>query len=247
MWDCPFYAVAGMSCRMNATLFDPRLPGGTATGKITSYTMSASEGKMIGHIEAGCAVGYGGVVEAIVGTPEYVADNTYVGTGVYQVYDGATTAVFPTDSNDISYTPPGYVPYDDGLSFPLSYLPANVSISGSASAQATAIKAAFPLAAQLAQTSVILNQTYTSTETGMDGSTTTTTNSGGTASADWWLEQLEFYDTAHSIPYIMESNPVSAEILIQPVTNGPFNAAYTVTVSPLEIPLGIDLEAPSSP
>jgi hypothetical protein len=45
----------------------------------------------------------------------------------------------------------------------------------------------------------------------------------------------------------MEANPVSAEILIKPVTNGPFDAAYTVTVGLLEIPLGIDLEAPSSP
>src|SRR5208282_4008223 len=29
-WECPIEMVLGMSCRMNATLYDPRLPGGVA-------------------------------------------------------------------------------------------------------------------------------------------------------------------------------------------------------------------------
>jgi hypothetical protein len=47
--------------------------------------------------------------------------------------------------------------------------------------------------------------------------------------------------------YAIECDPVAAEILIQPVTNGPFNGAYYITTTTLEIPKGINLEAGSSP
>ena len=56
-WDCPIEMVLGMSCRMNATIHDPRLPGGAATGKVISYGMTAKEGKIRGHVTIGCSVG----------------------------------------------------------------------------------------------------------------------------------------------------------------------------------------------
>jgi hypothetical protein len=262
-WECPFDLVIGASCRKNATLFDPRLPGGVATGKITSYTLTADgQGKLRGHVEIGCSVGYGGVVEAIPGTPEYVTDGTYVGAGVYQQYDGATTAVFPTDINDVSYTAPAYVPYDDGLTFPLNYLPADGGVfsgfAGAGDYPGTAWAPSSPpegsqagklipaIAVALAETvAEQASATLAATQKANNltgASQTITTNTGG-----WALEQMVFNQTGIDLPYVMEANPVSWEILIKPVTNGPFNAAYVAIVTPVEMPEGINLEAPSSP
>ena len=74
-FDCSFDFLAQMnpSCRKNATVYDPRLPGGVATGKIISYGFTAKDGEMLGHVEIGCAVGYGGSISAITGTPVYAS------------------------------------------------------------------------------------------------------------------------------------------------------------------------------
>lgn len=57
-WDCSLDMVLTMSCRQNATIYDPRLPGGVATGKVINYGMTAKGGKLRGHVTIGCAVGY---------------------------------------------------------------------------------------------------------------------------------------------------------------------------------------------
>ena len=75
--------------------------------------------------------------------------------------------------------------------------------------------------------------------------------SGGTVSglspqAAWWVEQERLLNQPATLPYVMEANPVSYELLIDPVQNGPFTAAYNVGVTALEVPQGINLQAPSS-
>ena len=67
---------AGLSCRWNAQIDDPRLPGGTATGKVIAYTLvlSASEG-MKASVTIGCTIGTGGApVAALVGDSTYIDD-----------------------------------------------------------------------------------------------------------------------------------------------------------------------------
>ena len=115
-FDCSFDFLAQMnpSCRKNATVYDPRLPGGVATGKIISYGFTAKDGEMLGHVEIGCAVGYGGSISAITGTPVY-ASAGYVQSGYQQMEGG----VYTLSEEDIGYTPPSYAPFDDGLIFPL--------------------------------------------------------------------------------------------------------------------------------
>ena len=244
-WDCPFDLVLGMSCRHSATLYDPRLPGGVATGKVISYTMKASNGRMIGHVEIGCAVGYAGHVATSPGTPEYTAGTGYCLPG-YQRYDGAVLALDP-EVNDIGYTPPVFAPFDDGLAFPLAELPSDGGIiSGSSGEQAAAIKAAFPVQRYLTNVGEQFTVTAGAAQDGNPGGSTGHAT-GFNATGEWWITEQQLYWTARSLPYVMEAHPVSWTIEIDPVTNGPFDGAYTVETTPLEIPMGINLEAPSSP
>lgn len=221
-WDAPFELCLGLTCRMNATLYDPRIPGGAATGKIKSYKLSADkDGKMIGHIEIGCSVGFAGSVSDITGTPEYTSASGYMQPG-YQRYDGGQYAL---PEEDIAFTPPGFAPFDDGLVFPLQFFPGTISIvRPDQNAQLTT---------QMAQE--MSPQLGGVPSTSGSGATTLF---GGNESVAQWLNGGEQ-------TYLLECNPVAAEILIQPVTNGPFNGAYYVITTPLEVPKGIDLEAMS--
>jgi hypothetical protein len=125
VFDCPIDYVTGLSCRMSATIFDPRLPGGNATGKIISYSMEADDtGKLMGHVEIGVAVGYGGHVSPEPGMECYALDG-YAQSG-YQQFFGVSYS--PTEGQDITYTPPSaYPPYDDGR-VPVRGFPGTVNI-----------------------------------------------------------------------------------------------------------------------
>jgi hypothetical protein len=231
-WDAPFELCLGLTCRMNATLYEPRIPGGVATGKIKSVKLSADKsGKMLGHIEIGCSVGFAGSVSDIAGTPEYTAASGYMQPG-YQRYDGGQYAL---PEEDIAFTPPGFAPFDDGLNFPLQFFPGTITIvRPDQNAQLTALLAQ-EMSPQLG------NVPYTQQQeaAGIGGSlSVNTTAFGGNMSAiDWIRGGLG--------TYLIECNPVAAEILIPPVTNGPFNGAYYVVTTLLELPKGIDLEAVS--
>ena len=80
-------------------------------------------------------------------------------------------------------------------------------------------------------------------ESGTSGVTTTTT--GTNATEAWNIANAYFNDTMQNLPYVMEANPISWEMEIDPVTNGPFSGAYTVICTELEVPQGINLNAPS--
>ena len=230
-FDVPFDDALGLSCRKNATLFDPRIPGGAASGKIVSYTLSCDEqGKLIGKVEIGCCVGLANSVPTITGTPEYTATSGYMEQG-YQRYDGGQ---FASEEEDIAYTPPRFQPFDDGLAFPLQSFPGTIKILHPIQdAQLVALLAQGG-APGLGNVPAVSNALQHP-----NGAGSQQTLLGGTSAVDW-LEGGEG-------TFIIECDPVAAEILIQPVTNGPFNGAYYVTLTQLELPKGIDLGAPSSP
>jgi hypothetical protein len=100
--------------RKSATIADPRLPGGTATGKIIGirHSLDGDEGAAITQITIGCAVGYGGVRTAVPGDPVY-ADDDYVEDD-YQVRENETVLL---DTSDVTYTIPLVEPGDDGIDF----------------------------------------------------------------------------------------------------------------------------------
>ena len=77
-----------LSCRKNVSIDDPRIPGGTAAGKVIGYTLSADgdSGELVCGITMACTIGQGNTVSESAGTPDYV-DEDYVETG-YQTYTG---------------------------------------------------------------------------------------------------------------------------------------------------------------
>lgn len=113
----PFATGVDLSCRKGATIEDPRIPGGSATGKITSYSLSCSgdSGDALTSVTIGCAVGTGGTVEAAAPSEIYISDGYLAGD--YSEGIGGTVLA----GTDLGYSPPGDNPNDDGLTFPLTY------------------------------------------------------------------------------------------------------------------------------
>lgn len=202
-WDCPIEMVLGMSCRMNATIYDPRLPGGVATGKVLSYGMTAKDGKIRGHVTIGCSVGYN---------------------------------AFGSPNADISYTAPVFEPFDDGLQFPLSYCPCDGgSFTMTLDEQVTALGPG--ITAELTAMAIQNPpEPTTPVQVGTGGVTSVTT--GVSAGASWTAAE-----DAAVLPALMQGNPIAWVAEIDPVTNGPFLGAYTIDVTPLELPQGINLTA----
>lgn len=237
-WECPFNLAVGLSCRHDATLFDPRLPGGAGTGKVISYSLTASgDGQLRGKVEIGCAVGFGDSIAEITGTPEY-ANTGYMEVG-YQLYDGATVA---HGSNDTTYTQPIFSGFDDGLNFPLRWRDVSDGglVSGSLEDQAKAITASFAVGQELQW----LDSFGGTISTGNANSTV----SGKPPSEAWFATREQIRLASQSTPFVMNANPISWSCLLKPCAgNGPFEGAYAIRVSPLVVRQGINLEAPSSP
>jgi hypothetical protein len=250
-WDCPIHMVLGMSCRMNAQVYDHRLPGGQASGKVVKYSMKADghTGVLMGHVEIGCAVGYNGTVSSVAGTPEYTNGTGYMQPG-YQKYDGGT--VVPTIESDIGYTPPAFYPFDDGLVFPLNLDQVTSrgiggvygKLSGNTAEQAAAITTGF------LPTQYLANVTESGPPIDINPVThalsydTAAYNGNGTV---WELLNIRKVWTAEAVPAQMQTHPITWTMDIKSVQNGPFNGSYSVAITPLEVPQGIDLEAASSP
>lgn len=236
-FDVPFDSGLGLSCRKNASISDPRIPGGIATGKVTAYNLKADSGREICSVTIGCAVGFGGTVVDAEGTPEYAADG-YMDGG-YQVFDGVTTVIA---EDDIGYTPPTFAPFDDGLVFPLQSIPGinTATISGSTSAQKAAIEAAIPVTSMLQSLGL---GTALSASSGSSDSQITL--SGTSPDGAWWIEEQQLLYQTQTVPYVMEANPIRYDVYLKPLTNGPFNGAYGLELTTLEVPQGVDLGADS--
>jgi hypothetical protein len=104
-----------LSCRKNAVIVDPRLPGGLAAGKIKEYELrvDGDSGEFIAGVKIGCTIGRGGTVSASIGDPLYV-DEGYVDSG-YQMYDQVFVLPFGSDVTYEDQT--GKPPNDDGVNF----------------------------------------------------------------------------------------------------------------------------------
>ena len=240
-WNAPFTEGIPLSCRKDATIQDPRLPGGSATGKIISYKLCfEAGGKWYTQVEIGCSVGYAGTVAADAGTGAY-ASSGYMQSGYQQTISSVVT---PTDNADIGYTPPIFSPFDDGITFPITStqeVRAGEAISNTAANQAAALKAACPATALLQQ----LANPFPVT-TGANGGNQTTF-SGISFDGAWALENAQRQLNTATIQYQMQADAVSWELFLKPLDAGPFNGTYGLTITPLELPQGINLEATSSP
>jgi hypothetical protein len=102
-----------MSLRKSIEVNDPRLPDGSAFGKIINYSMALNgdDGKLQCRVKIGCPIGRGGTVTTINGDPVYVEEG-YVQLG-YQAYEGRTILF----DEALGFTPPVFNPQDDGIDF----------------------------------------------------------------------------------------------------------------------------------
>jgi hypothetical protein len=101
----------GLTLRNSVELFDRRLPGGSATGKVKHYRLTAGEHGMYGEFTIGCSIGLGSAVGAATGTNAYVEDG-YVDPG-YQVVAGGQYMLL---TDELAYqTLDQFVVVDDGL------------------------------------------------------------------------------------------------------------------------------------
>jgi hypothetical protein len=105
-FDCSFERAIELSCRMNALLHDPRLPGGQVTGKITEYHIKADgdKGQLSGQVQIESTIGTGVPITLREGSPTYVEEG-YVEVG-YQFYSDADIGL-PTGDGNIEM-PPSY-------------------------------------------------------------------------------------------------------------------------------------------
>ena len=220
VFDAPIEYCLNLSCRKNATLYDSRIPGGVATGKVISYTLTWSEqGEMIGHVEIGVCVGNGNSVSAITGTPEYTAATGYCLPG-YQLYDGGT---YVLAEEDISYTFPAPVPYDDGMALPLQQFPGTVTILMPDQ------NAALNEASAIAEAESVGDFQFGNYPTAGEGGV-------GQAGSAWynWI-----YGGAGT--YALECDPKACEVVLPTMQGGPFNGSFFIETSTLGLPNGCNL------
>jgi hypothetical protein len=240
-WECRFSRAVNLSCRKNATLFDGRFPGGAATGKVTSYKLIANgDGKIYGKVEIGCAVGFGDSIVEITGEPVYAAAG-YAEFG-WQQYAGSMEA---HGSNETTFSRPVFTGFDDGLVFPLRWedISDGGRLSGTLAEQRAAIEKSFNTTILLE----FLNRWGVQDSIVPPGGLTTTQKSLDATQA-WHLEDQQLALASQNTPYVMNANPISWSCLLKPCAgNGPFGGSYAIDVSPLTVPQGINLEAPSSP
>lgn len=103
-----------VNLRKGVQLTDPRIPGGVAVGKCTSYVFSldGESGTAVATIRMASCVGYGGSYASEPGDPIY-CDADYVGAD-YQEYENKVVLI---GTEDVTYTPPPIAYFDDGLDF----------------------------------------------------------------------------------------------------------------------------------
>ena len=223
-WEAPFSMGVGLSCRMNATIEDARLPGGVATGKITSYSLTGSgdSGAFLTKVKIGAAVGNGNSIAAITGTGVYAQAGVF-DAGVQQM-TGATAL---PSSADVGYGAPLDNPNDDGLIFPLTagQVVLNQSIVGSLAVQQLAIDVAIP--SIVAEATLQSRASAGSVQTQLAG-----------------LQQIAALGNV-SIDTVLASagNSIYLDLQLKPVTGSAFTTVYSVATTLPQIPKQIDLAA----
>lgn len=221
-FKCSFERAMALSCRMSAQLYDHRLPGGVATGKVVSYSLEADGDKklIIGSVKIGCAVGRSNTLSIVYGEPSY-CDDDYV-EYAYQTHEGQVSGA----GDDMGYTPP-QSNVADKFTFPLTedqvFLNGGFVHRGSLSKQAQGIRDALEKA--------WLAQHYTAV--------TNISNVGEALQAQYLTNQASY----NSVESKLAQNPIWIELELKPVSGLAYENFYSLTVTDLMLPKMIDLEA----
>jgi hypothetical protein len=112
--DCSFAKAVELSCRKNAYIVHPNIPGEAAIGKIVFYSLRGSgTGEFRGSVKISCAIGLGNAITTADGEADYV-DEDYV-DDEYQTFTGQIVAL---PSLDVGFSPPVLVDGGGGFAFP---------------------------------------------------------------------------------------------------------------------------------
>ena len=222
----PFGLGLQLTLRKTASLHDPRLGGGVATGKLIQieHACEGRTGRETCRATIGCAIGKDNVIEAVEGEPTW-ADADYVGPD-YQVYDG--TVLVLSDASDVGYSPPVFVANDDGLVFPLTkdQIVITEGILGNGSAQGGAVASALGAMAEAAKLAAI--------------------PTGSLENAAALARRIRDL-SANNITTATARNPIWYDAVLKPLSGWQFNNFYNVELTKLTCPRGIDLEGASTP
>jgi hypothetical protein len=216
-FQCTVDRALSLTCRKNATLYDERLPGGVATGKIVecSIGLDGGTGLLVGHVVILCAIGRGNALTSSAGEPDYVELDV-----IDDEVQHFTGELFALPSEDVEYQVPGENP-DDGVVFPLRKEDVVVHEvwHGSVDDQETTLQELFPVMARAAQLAELTNDPEAKHE----------------------AQRLNKLTEAP-----LADKAIWYDLALVPI-NGRFDAAYDLEVGPLVIPKQIDLEAESFP
>ena len=104
-----------ITLRKSVFLAEPRV--GEALGKVIGYSISldGSDGRVGCEVRIGCAIGRGGIVTEVDGSPVYCSVD-YVGDD-YQQFMDRTILVDAFVDSSVGYQPPNASPNDDGIEF----------------------------------------------------------------------------------------------------------------------------------
>lgn len=227
-FDCRFERAVELSCRMSATLSDPRLPHGTATGKVTAYSYELARGVIIGHVTISCAIGRDGSVVTVPGDPTY-SEGDYAEAG-WEFYDNTTIAL---GAGSVGYTVPATEPNDDGLVFPLTSPPYVTPPSAHLiyPAGGGGLSSGGRLSDIDATTWGQLMQGVYFTPTGIID---TNTDELKSETYNAIIKRIKDYFEANLEAHI--------DFVLKPVTGGPFLTNYAIVTTDLKIPKTINLE-----
>jgi hypothetical protein len=94
----------GLNCKWNVRLFDARLPGMAATGKVINILYKYSIDGISAEVTIGCTIGHGTTVGATAtGVPVYVATG-YFNPAEVQIWLGTTVSIIPGDITYLDFS-----------------------------------------------------------------------------------------------------------------------------------------------
>lgn len=234
-FQCRFEAAATVTCRMNAAITDPRLPGGAAAGKVISYklTRDGDSGATLAEVTIGCTIGNANVITTTAnGTAVYV-DGVF-NQGEVQVWAGQTTSISAT-GNDIGYDPPVETVVDDGISFPVMGYGDVIlnSVWHGANTEFAQAQAIYN-----AQVSAAVSNAIASSKS---VSNAVSSISGGVTNA----AELQAAVVAAVATSVYQGTYLWYELSLRNLTGGPYGAGYVVNTTLLALPKTLDLSSPS--
>jgi hypothetical protein len=203
-----------ITLRKNVLLNEPRI--GEALGKVIGYSIAldGADGRISCSVRIGCAIGRGGSVVAVDGTPTYCSIE-YTGAD-YQQFVGRTV-LFDDDNDSVGYEPPNAAPNDDGIEFLSPRIAAEDVIEED-------ITLENPVAVQLARVEDVLGE--------WDQPFGVPDEETGDLSAA----------RSNAINNTLKSTPMRAVFKLKSM-NRAFSTDYDLQVTTLQIPIGYDLEA----